>query len=330
MLNQQNLTEYNLGDSTNLFLLLTKVEKKSARTGREYLDLELRDKSASIVAKMWDGFELFYNHAKEGMIVKIACQFDEFKGMPQLRITNIRVAKESDNVTHSDFLPVSERDLDEMKSEFEEAVSSITNSYLKQLLEKIFDDEAREKYINVPAGKAWHHAYIHGLLEHTLEIIKICNLACDIHHELNRDLLIAAAILHDFGKVEELTFKTSFDYTDKGKLIGHIVIAATRIEEKAKEISDFPEDLKNQLIHLVLSHQGRLEHASPVIPKMAEAVVLYHADELSAKSNAFLNVVKNEKQDKSNWTNFIRLAETAIYVPPKSEDENVKDSLFDF
>ncbi|MCK5456926.1 MAG: hydrolase, partial [Melioribacteraceae bacterium] len=105
MLNQQNLTEYNLGDSTNLFLLLTKVEKKSARTGREYLDLELRDKSASIVAKMWDGFELFYNHAKEGMIVKIACQFDEFKGMPQLRITNIRVAKESDNVTHSDFLP---------------------------------------------------------------------------------------------------------------------------------------------------------------------------------------------------------------------------------
>ena len=330
MLNQQNLTEYNLGDSTNLFLLLIKVEKKSARTGREYLDLELRDKSTSIAAKMWDGFEVFYNQAKEGMIVKIACQFDEFKGMPQLRITNIRVAKESDNVTHSDFLPVSERNLDEMKSEFEEVVSSITNSYLKQLLEKIFDDEAREKYINVPAGKAWHHAYIHGLLEHTLEIIKICNLACDIHHELNRDLLIAAAILHDFGKVEELTFKTSFDYTDKGKLIGHIVIAAMRIEEKAMEIPDFPEDLKNQLIHLVLSHQGRLEHASPVIPKMAEAVVLYHADELSAKSNAFLNVVKNEKQDKSNWTNFIRLAETAIYVPPKSEDENVKDSLFDF
>ena len=330
MLNQKNLTEYNLGESTNLFLLLTKVEKKSARTGREYLDLEVRDKSASIVAKMWDGFEVFYNQVKEGMIVKIACQFDEFKGMPQLRITNIRVAKESDNVTHSDFLPVSERDLDEMKSEFEEAVSSISNNYLKQLLEQIFDDEAREKYINVPAGKAWHHAYIHGLLEHTLEIIKICNLACDIHPELNRDLIVTAAILHDFGKVEELTFKTSFDYTDKGRLIGHIVIAATRIEEKAKEIPDFPEDLKNQLIHLVLSHQGRLEHASPVIPKMAEAVVLYHADELSAKSNAFLNVIKNEKQDKSNWTNFIRLAETAIYVPPKSEDENVKDSLFDF
>jgi 3'-5' exoribonuclease len=329
MLNQKNLTEYNLGESTNLFLLLTKLEKKSARTGREYLDLELRDKSTSITAKMWDGFEVFYNQAEEGKIVKVACQFDEFNGMPQLKITNIRLAKESDNVTHSDFLPVSERDLNEMKAEFNAVVSSISNNYLKSLIEKIFDDETKEKYFDVPAGKAWHHAYIHGLLEHTLEIIKICNLACDIHNELNRDLLVTGAILHDFGKVEELTFKTSFDYTDKGRLIGHIVIAATRIEETAKQIPNFPEDLKNQLIHLVLSHQGKLEHASPVIPKMAEAIVLYHADELSAKSNAFLNVIKSEKQDKSNWTNFIRLAETALYVPPKHEDENVKDSLFD-
>ena len=134
MLNQQNLTEYNLGDSTNLFLLLTKVEKKSARTGREYLDLELRDKTAVITAKMWDGFELFYRQAEEGRIVKISCQFDEFKGMPQLKITNIRIAKEGDNVTHSDFLPVSERDLGEMKSDFEETVSSITNENFKLLL----------------------------------------------------------------------------------------------------------------------------------------------------------------------------------------------------
>ncbi|MEN8191451.1 MAG: HD domain-containing protein [Bacteroidota bacterium] len=329
MLNQKNLTEYNLGDTVNLFLLLTKIEKKSARTGKEYLDLELRDKSASIAAKMWDGFELFYNQTEEGMIVKVACQFDEFNSLPQLKIKNIRTAKENDNVNHSDFLPVSERNINEMKSELENAISSISDNNLKSLLAKIFDDETKEKYINVPAGKAWHHAYIHGLLEHTLEIIKICNLACDIHPKLNRDLLITAAILHDFGKVEELTYKTSFDYTDKGRLVGHIVIAATRIEEKTKQIPNFPEDLKNQLIHLVLSHQGKLEHASPVIPKMAEAVVLYHADELSAKSNAFLNSIKNEKQDKSNWTNFIRLAETAIYVPPQDKDENPKDSLFD-
>ena len=330
MLNQKKIIDYNLGDSTSLFLLLTKLEKKSSRAGKEYLDLELRDKSTSIAAKMWDGFEVFYNQTKEGTIVKVNCQFDEFNGTPQLKIKNITPLKDDSNVSHSDFLPSSDRPFNEMKTEFDDSISSISNSHLKSLIELIFDGKTKEKYFKVPAGKAWHHAYIHGLLEHTLEILKICDLMCEIHPELNRDLLITAAILHDYGKVEELTYETSFDYTDKGRLVGHIVIAAMKIEEKAKEISDFPEDLKNQLVHLVLSHQGKLEHASPVIPKMTEAIVLYHADELSAKSNAFLGSIKSEKQDKSNWTSFIRLAETAIYAPPKDEVEKPKDSLFDF
>lgn len=329
MLKQQNITEYSVGEDGQLFLLLTKVEKKTTRAGKEFLNLELRDISGTISAKMWDSFEVFYQSASEGNITKVDCKFDEYNGTPQLIINRIRLANESDGVSHSDFLPRSQRDLEEMKKEWNDIVDSLTNGYLKTLVQKIFDEETKEKYFNVPAGKAWHHAYIHGLLEHTLEIVKICITACDIHPELNRDLIIAGAILHDFGKTEELTYETNFDYTDKGKLIGHIVIAAMRIEEKAKEIPDFPENLKNQLIHLVLSHQGKLEHASPVIPKMPEAVVLYHADELSAKSNAYLQVANNERQGDSNWTNFIRLAETAIYIPPVEEDDSHKDSLFD-
>jgi 3'-5' exoribonuclease len=329
MLNQKNISEYEIGEDAQIFLLLIKIDKKVTRTNKEFLSLELRDVSGTISAKMWDGFAVFFQSAKEGSITKVDCKFDEYNGTPQLIINRIRLIDENDGVTHADFLPRSQRDLDVMKTEWNDIVDSITNNHFKSLLQKIFDADTKEKYFNVPAGKAWHHAYIHGLLEHTLEIIKICNTACDIHPELNRDLIIAAAILHDFGKVEELTYETNFDYTDKGKLIGHIVIAAMRIEEKAKEIQGFPEALKNQLIHLVLSHQGKLEHASPVIPKMPEAVVLYHADELSAKSNAYLNVAKNERQGDSNWTNFIRLAETAIYIPPKEDDESPRDSLFD-
>lgn len=329
MLNQQNLNEYSVGEDAQLFLLLTKVEKKITRTGKEFLNLELRDISGTISAKMWDGFEVFFQSASEGKITKLDCKFDEYNGNSQLIINRIRLTNKSDGVSHSDFLPRSQRDFDEMKKEWADFVGELTNGYLKTLIQKIFDPETKEKYFNVPAGKAWHHAYIHGLLEHTLEIIKICKTACDIHPELNRDLIIAGAILHDFGKVEELTYETNFDYTDKGKLVGHIVIAAMRIEEKANEIQDFPETLKNQLIHLVLSHQGKLEHASPVIPKMPEAVVLYHADELSAKSNAYLNVAKNDMQGDSNWTNFIRLAETAIYIPPIEKNDSPKNSLFD-
>jgi len=328
MIKQKNIIEYSVGEDAQLFLLLTKVEKKTTRTGKEFLNLELRDISGTISAKMWDGFEVFLHSASEGKITKVDCKFDEYNGTPQLIINRIRLANESDGVSHSDFLPTSPRDLEEMKTEWNEVAASFTNRKLSELISKIFDAETKEKYFNVPAGKAWHHAYINGLLEHTLEIIKICETACNIHPELNRDLIIAGAILHDFGKVEELTYETNFDYTDKGRLVGHIVIAATRIELIAKEIPDFPEELKNQLIHLVLSHQGKLEHASPVIPKMPEAVVLYHADELSAKSNAFLNVAKKERQGNSNWTSFIRLAETAIYIPPTLEDEP-KDSLFD-
>ncbi|MGE5437177.1 MAG: HD domain-containing protein, partial [Syntrophothermus sp.] len=171
-----------------------------------------------------------------------------------------------------------------------------------------------DKFSNMPAGKAWHHSYIHGLLEHTLEIIKICDLLADFHPEVNRDILIAGAMLHDYGKIEELSFDNMFEYTDKGKLLGHIVISAMKIDSIIKTIPDFPDELKNCILHLILSHQGKLEFASPVVPKTLEAIILYHADELSAKTNAYKNALELEKNENSKWTKFIRLAETDLYA----------------
>ncbi len=150
----------------------------------------------------------------------------------------------------------------------------------------------------------------------------------DIHPEINRDLLACGAILHDFGKTEELNFETNFDYTDKGKLLGHIVIAAMEIEKAADTIKDFPSQLKEQLLHLVLSHQGKWEQASPVVPKTLEAVALYHADELSAKTNAYKNAIKLDENKDGNWTRFQQLAGTALYIPEKEDSEN-QQTLFD-
>ena len=153
---------------------------------------------------------------------------------------------------------------------------------------------------------------------------------CNIHGEINRDLLICGAMLHDFGKTEELQFDTNFDYTDKGKLLGHIVIAAMKIETEASKIPDFPEDLKNQLIHLVLSHQGKLEYASPVEPKTLEAIVLYHADELSAKTNAYKSAIQNDEQTGSNWTRYLPLAGTSLLIPGNNSlNDEPKETLFD-
>lgn len=333
MLDQPELASLSKGDIINHFLLVKRSDLRLTKQNKEYIALELGDKSLSVQSNLWDDVKNFQNiksNINTGTVVKVKGQLDEYQGAPQIKISEIRLAKEEDNVTPLDFIPRSNRDLDEMKKEFTNRIKKISNPHLNRLLKNIFSNERFEKYTTAPAGKLWHHSYISGLIEHTLEIIKICDLMCDIHPELNRDLLIAGAMLHDFGKIEELSFDSTFEYTDKGKLLGHIVIASMIVDEEIKKIKDFPEELKINLLHLILSHQGKLEHASPVVPKTLEAITLYHADELSAKVNAYKLTLQSEIKQNSKWTKFINLAGTDLY----SHDlENFSDidnkTLFD-
>lgn len=325
---QKELTELQTGENIDHYFILSKIEERSTKNGKPFLSLELRDKSMVVSAKVWDGFQEFVKSAEAGKIVKVVGQMEEFNNTPQVRVNSIRLANENDKVSTNDFMPKSSRNFETMVKELETRIDALKNSDLKTLVKKILSGDKYEKYKQVPAGKAWHHAYIHGLLEHTLEIIRICDLMSDIHPEINRDLLICGAILHDFGKTEELNFETNFDYTDKGKLLGHIVIAAMEIEKTANTIKDFPSQLKEQLLHLVLSHQGKLEQASPVVPKTLEAIALYHADELSAKTNAYKNAIKLDENKEGNWTRFQQLAGTALYIPEKEDSEN-QQTLFD-
>ncbi len=302
------------------FYLIGSLTEKTTRNGKTYLDMTLSDNSGSINAKLWD-FNREKHKFSAGDIIKIQGKVSEYQGKKQLAIERIRKAVDEDNVDVSQFYKVSERNFDEMKLELEEVIRSVKNPYLNKLLNLIFSGDKLEKFANVPAGKAWHHAYIHGLLEHTLEIVKLCELTASFHKEVNRDLLISGALLHDFGKTEELSDSADFGYTDKGKLLGHIVIAAMEAEKAIEKIPDFPEDLKNQIEHLILSHQGKLEFASPVVPKTLEAIILYHSDELSAKANAYKNVINSQSGGSASWTNFIRLAETDLYIPNNKKEE---------
>lgn len=321
MIEQKRLNELSNGDEFTAFLITTKCDVKTAKNGKPFLNLELRDQSASLPAKVWSNYEDLFDKIKEGVIVKVAGLIEDYNGTLQIRVEKIRPANENDNVSSDDFLPKSVRPLNEMIDEFNSVIGSISNPYLNSLTKKIFSGENFNNFCRTPAGKAWHHAYVHGLLEHTLEIVKICDLMATFHPEINRDLLISGALLHDFGKTEELTYENSFDYSDKGKLIGHIVISAIEIEKNISLITGFPEDLKNQLIHLVLSHQGKLEFASPVEPKTLEAIVLYHADELSAKANAYKYAIEADKNRGSKWTRFLPLANTSLYIPDSLQGE---------
>lgn len=324
MLDQKELNEFSTGDTFALFLFVTRSQVKSAKNGRPYLDLELRDKSTALPAKVWDRVDDISNKIKEGTIVKVAGVIEEFNGAPQIKIDKIRPSQNEDAVNPEDFLPKSRRPLDKMLDELNRVITSIKNPHLSRLIKTILSGENFDKYIRAPAGKGWHHAYIHGLLEHTLEIIRICDLICSVHPDLNRDLLISGALLHDFGKTEELIYDSVFDYSDRGKLIGHIIIGALEVEKAAAAIPDFPQDLKTHLIHLVLSHQGKLEFASPVEPKTLEAIALYQADELSAKTNAYKYAIEADKNKGSGWTRFLPLANTSLFIP--NEKFDVSDS----
>ena len=330
-MNQPELNTLIKNDRIDHFLLIRKIELRSTKSGNDFLSTELGDKSTSMNANIWEGFSEIAARGKVGDVVKVTGTIEEYQGSLQIRVASMRLALEKDNIRARDFLPISKRNPEEMKKEFTQKIKSISDKQLKKLLLEIFNETRFELFCTAPAGKSWHHAYIHGLLEHTLEIIKICELICEFHPELNRDLLISGAMLHDIGKIEELSFDSAFEYTDKGKLVGHIVIASNLVRDEIKKIQGFPTELENNLIHLILSHQGKLEHASPVVPKTVEAIALYQADELSAKVNAYKNAIEAELKPDSNWTKFIHLADTDLHkfnLMENSED-NTKKSLFD-
>jgi len=331
MKDQKKLNELNTGDTVSHYFLLNKIETRVTKTNKNYLSLEFSDSFRSINGNMWDNVEEVSPLIQQGQVVFVSGTMSEYQGIPQIKVSTIRPVSTNDNISPRDFLPKSERDLSEMQNEFKNRIEKITNPFLKELIVNIFNEENFKKFSNAPAGKSWHHAYVGGLIEHTLEIIKICDLMCDFHPELNRDLLIGGAMLHDFGKTAELNYDSSFEYTNSGKLIGHIVMVAMLIEEETKKTKNFPEELKNHLIHLVLSHQGKLEYASPVVPKTVEAIALYQADELSAKVNAYKNAIKQGVKEGNNWTRFINLANTDLTKTdiPDNTEEDTKNSLFD-
>lgn len=319
MLKQSELLSLKKGDGVDHFGILKKVDVRTTKQNKPYLCLEVADKSGSLSANIWDNFEGIVKSFSNGDLVKVIGVVEEYQGNLQLKLNKILSVKTEDNVVHADFLQHSKRDLKEMVEEFSTRLRNISNPFLNQLMTNIFNKTDYRKFAFSPAGKQWHHSYVSGLIEHSLELIKICDLMCDIHPEINRDLVICGAMMHDFGKIEELKSET-FEYTDKGKLIGHIVIGAIKINDECSKIENFPEELKNCLIHLVLSHQGKLEFASPVVPKTLEAITLYQADELSAKVNAYKNAIGYGVKEEPGWTKYIPLASTDLYFHGIKQD----------
>ena len=304
------------GKTITGFFILRKKELRIKRNSDEYyLALELGDIWGRVRGTVWENSEKIFKELNISEVVKVQAKVINFKGKLHLSIKNIRCAKPEEKISPEDFVPICSEDIEKMLAKLDVLIDSVNNIHLSQLLSIIFTNTAvRKKLVLTPAGKLWHHNYRGGLLQHTLAVAEICEVVRNNYTSINRDLLITAALLHDIGKIDELSVQGFIDYSDEGRLIGHIVLGTLFIAEKIGELTDFPKNLRAELLHLVLSHQGKLTHGSPVVPKTLEAIILYYADELDSQGNAFDAIISKNRNTGKNWSSYIALINRFIYL----------------
>lgn len=283
-----------------------------AKNGKEYGSIILQDKTGIIDGKIWDLYSMGIEDFDTMDYVSIDAEVTLFNEKPQLKISRIRKARESEYVV-SDYLPVSSKDIDEMYIEFKEKITSIKDKAYRTLLTKFFIDDVEfaTKFRFSSAAKTVHHSFVGGLLEHTLSVVKACEYFCTAYPMLKRDLLLTAAMCHDIGKTKELSIFPENDYTDEGQLVGHIVIGTNMIYDKAKDIEDLSDKKLNELLHCILSHHGELEYGSPKKPALLEAFALSFADNTDAKMQTVIEYL-NTGKDNNSWLGFNRLLDSNI------------------
>ncbi len=266
------------------FFCLSAVQLRAKKNGPgEYLALTLSDKTGALEARMWEEFAEAFSSCGEGCYLKVQGQISKYNEKWQITVTKMRSAAESEIET-ADFQPMSEFPVEVMDAELRGYVAAFADADLRRLVLAFLNDpEIGPAFRTAPAAKMLHHAWIGGLLEHVLALVKVCLAAAPFYPEVNRDLLVTGAILHDIGKVRELSWKTNFAYTLEGQMIGHISIAQGMLREKVKELAPFPERLRVLVEHMILSHHGKYEFGSPKLPMTPEAMLLSALDDLEAK-----------------------------------------------
>ena len=302
-------------ESVTDFFALSAVSVRDRKQGGQYLALTLSDKTGSFEARMWEEFADVIGTCAEGCYVKAQGQVSKYQGKFQITLLKLRLAAESE-VDPADFLPATTFDVDAMWTELHGYVSAFANPDLKRLVFAFLDDEEiGPAFRAAPAAKVLHHAWLGGLLEHVLTLVRVCVATAPFYPEVDRDLLVTGAILHDIGKVRELHWKKTFGYTLEGQLIGHISIAQGMLREKVQALAPFPDRLRVLVEHMILSHHGRYEFGSPKLPMTPEALLLNVLDDLEAKMQAMRNEFAKgaaNGKDSAEMTEWVRSLERPL------------------
>ena len=301
------------GERVSGIYLCKQRQAAVTKNGKPYENMILQDKTGQADAKIWDpnsqGIEEF------GALdyVEIVAEATTFQGALQLNVKRARKAREGE-YDPADYLPVSEYDIEVMYRELMNYANQVKEPHLRALLKDLFVDDAEfvKAFKFHSAAKTVHHSFVGGLLEHTLNVTKLCDYYCTQYPILNRDLLITAALCHDIGKIDELSDFPENDYTDEGQLIGHIVMGTLMVDEKIRGIQGFPVKLANELKHCILAHHGELEYGSPKKPALIEALALNFADNTDAKMESFIEALAEENRQSGEWRGYNKLFESNI------------------
>jgi 3'-5' exoribonuclease len=292
-------------DTVNGDYLVTNKTLGQTRQGNAFLTLTLADRTGAIEARVWDNVEQFSSQFKERDVVTVVGQANTYRNQIQIQIQGLK--RNPSPVDTRVFLDSTPQDTGHMLSELKKLTHRIENRHLKTLIDSFMADHRFvSEFKKAPAAKYFHHAYLGGLLEHTLSVARIAFEMSEHYPDLDKDLLLAGAVLHDIGKMEELTYDLGIEYSDRGRLLGHIVLGVLMVEEKLKILKDFPPELATRLKHLILSHHGEFEFGSPKRPKFLEAFALHLIDDLDAKMIGLSKLLKDDRQEGS-WTAFNQL-----------------------
>ena len=321
MITEKKIKDYSIGDNITAFFSIRKKQVREYYKG-PFLKLELGDNTGRIDGMVWDPDQFCLTELEEGMVVKVRGQVGDYNNKLQMAVNRIRLAEETE-YNLADILPHSAQTDEERKARILALTEKIENSYIKTLVESFWNDEEFfKKYLLAPAGKLWHHAYIGGLSEHSANVAELAVRVAQGYDYLNTDYLIFGGMFHDMGKIDTYLVTASIDYTDEGRLINHICLADEWIGHHARQIEDFPDKLLMKLRHMILSHQGELAYATPVVPMMPEAFVLYYCDEIDSKMGAIDRI--RSRQKKPGWSDYVNLIGRYLYFDnvPENEDES--------
>ena len=296
----------------NNIFLLRKVTNGTTKNGKGFQTLLLQDKTGSIEGKIWSPNDPAFQDVDEKDYVEVSGEVTSFNGALQIRLERVSRASEG-TFNRADYLPTSDKNIEEMYTELLRLVDSIKSPSLKTLLESFFKDEDFKKRFSFhSAAKSVHHGFVGGLLEHTLSVAQICNFYAKQYPQLDRDLLVTAALCHDIGKLEEIAPFPENDYTDDGQLLGHIIIGTEMLRDRIREIPGFPRKKEQELLHCILAHHGELEYGSPKKPAIIEAMALSHADNLDAKMETMKEALSGVMPGNTEWQGYNRFLETNI------------------